>query len=119
MVALGGTDYRLHLVVAGESAGKLPEVGSPVMGRIRARARRVDVTFAGGRFIEPVNGRPRRVQGRVMATDGGTNSITVQAAPGCALVCTLTDGRQKPGDFKPGQLVGFEVEKGAALEVVR
>jgi len=109
VLGLPGTDYQLHLVVSGPVSG---EVGGRVAGRIRAKARRVDVVRTGGRYIEPVYGRPRRVQGRIIETDVAANTITVQC--GCAMVCELMAG-QKASDFSTGQLVSFDVERGATF----
>ncbi|MEQ9460607.1 MAG: hypothetical protein RIG82_06630 [Phycisphaeraceae bacterium] len=106
---LTGTDYRLALVLEGEP----PSAGSRTTGTIHARARRVDVVPAGGRYIEPVAGRPRRVQGRIIGGDPAKNTITVKAAT--AVVCTLTDSRQKTTQFATGQLVSFDVEPGATF----
>jgi hypothetical protein len=110
VLVLPGTDYRLHLAVATPPPAK---PGDRVTGRIFARARRVDVVGAGGRYIEPVYGRPRRVQGSVVATDRATNTIVVKAV--CPFTCELTAGQQA-ADFKVGQLVSFDVERGARWE---
>lgn len=102
------TSYELHLVAS--SAVNTPP-GKRVVGTIRARAKRMDVVKSGGRFIEPVFGRPRRVQGTVIAIDGG--AVVVDA--GVPIHCELTDPRQKPGDFAPGDFVGFDVLDGATF----
>src|SRR5690606_6648581 len=93
MIVLGlpGTDYRVHLVCAQPPAGA--KVRDRVRGTITANARRVDVVPSGGRYIEPVFGRPRRVQGRVIGGDPQANTITVDCV--LPLVCKLTDPRQK------------------------
>jgi len=115
VVTLPGTDYRLHLVVDEAAVAKLPPAGKRLAGTIRARAKRVDKVHTGGRYIEPVYGRPRRVQGLVIAIDDAHNTITVQAA--CPMVCELTSPGQKAGEFADGDLVSFDVEKGARLEL--
>lgn len=106
------TDYQLHLVAENAAVAALP-LHKPVTGRITAKARRVDVTTTGGRFIEPVYGRPRRVQGRISGLDPAANTITVQTC--CPITVTLMPN-QKAEQFEVGQLVGFDVEKGAAFE---
>jgi hypothetical protein len=113
VVGLPGSDYRLHLVPQGKIEAV---VNKPIQGRIRARARRVDATFdgRGGRYIEPVYGRPRRVQGRIVAHDTAANTITVDAA--CPVICTLV-ADQKAADFPPGTFVTFDVERGATFEM--
>lgn len=111
VLAIAGTDYRLHLLVdpsmAENDRGELS-------GVIEADAKRVDVVGSGGRFVEPVIGRPRRVQGRIIGGDATRGAIVVNAGFG-PLVCRLTDPRQALGDFATGQLVAFDVLRGAQL----
>ncbi|QYO64365.1 hypothetical protein [Leptolyngbya sp. 7M] len=83
-----------------------------IIGIIRAKARRIDEVTTGGRYIEPVYGRPRRVQGTVVAIE--PDAVVVNA--GMPIHCTPTDPRQRPGDFKPGQFVSFDVLEGATFE---
>lgn len=109
VLAPPGTDYQHHLRV--DEPIKTP-VGKTITGHILARARRVDVVEAGGRFVEPVYGRPRRVQGRVLAVDTTANTVVVLCS--CPFVCELT-ADQKARDFEPGQIVSFDVEPGARL----
>lgn len=110
VLAVTGTDYRLHLVPAGGiDAGP----NERVSGTIRAHARRVDVIAAGGRFIEPVFGRPRRVQGRIIAGDVRENTLTVLA---CVPVTVTLMPNQKACSFAVGQQVSFDVEPGATFE---
>jgi len=106
------TDYRLYLQV---ETGTLDGVAlhQPIAGRILARAKRVDVVTTGGRYIEPVYGRPRRLQGRISAIDPAANTLTLQTA--CPFVCTLMPGQKAEG-FAVGQLVSFDVERGAVFE---
>ncbi len=110
MIVLGiaGTDYRLHLLV-----DAAPPVGpsNRLRGEIHCTARRVDVVPSGGRFVEPSDGRPRQVQGRVIGTDAQANALIVQAA--VPVTAKLGDPRQKASQFEPGQLVTFAVERGA------
>ncbi|MEL6328520.1 MAG: hypothetical protein AAFR38_02565 [Planctomycetota bacterium] len=105
------TDYRLHLRPVGEVT-RLE--GKRVEGVIRAEAKRVDVVSSGGRYVEPVFGRPRRVQGSVVATEPAANTITVNA--GMPIVCRLTDSRQRASDFEVGDFVSFDVLRGASFE---
>jgi hypothetical protein len=107
-LALPNTSYVLHLVAA-EPVGVA--VGKRVVGTIRAEVRRLDVVDTGGRYLEPVVGRPRRVQGRVIRAGGGV--VVVDA--GVAVHCVLTDERQKAEDFQPGQVVSCDVRDGATF----
>ena len=110
VLAIVSTNYRLHLSVDDGFAG---ELNKHVIAVLHAVARRVDVVHTGGRYIEPVIGRPRRVQGRVLAVDEAANTITVRSA--CPFVAHLSVG-QTADAFEPGQLVSFDVERGTSLK---
>ncbi|USN98326.1 MAG: hypothetical protein H6810_09095 [Phycisphaeraceae bacterium] len=112
VVSFYNTNYRVHLLPVGEITA---EVGRRIQGVIRAEAKRVDVVKTGGKYIDPVYGRPRRVQGRIVETDTSRNTLTVDVG-GAPFVCRLTDHRQRASDFEPGQFVGFGVLKGATFE---
>ena len=112
VLGLPGTDYRLHLVVAGPTS---VAPGRHLAGRICAEAMRVDVAATGGRYIEPVWGRPRRLQGRIVATDPQANTITVDC--GCPIVCRLT-AAQTAVDLPLGALATFDVKPGATFEPI-
>ncbi|MEM6749001.1 MAG: hypothetical protein AAF612_00885 [Planctomycetota bacterium] len=109
VLAVPGTDYRIKLVHQGAELAQ----GQRARGVIQAQARRIDVIPAGGRFVEPVAGRPRRVQGRVVQVDESSNTVWVKAGP--TLGVTPTDARQKAADFAPGAMVSFDVEAGATF----
>ena len=125
LLALPGTDYKLLLMLAPGVSDRLPEAGSPqrVAGTIHAQARRIDVIPKGGRYIEPVHGRPRRVQGRIMALPkwpevaGVSGVIAVQCAPGCVMLIKPMKP-QTSADFAQGQLVSFDVEPGSRFEPI-
>jgi len=112
VLTLPTTDYRIQL------ATDKPLDVQPkqrVTGRVHAEAMRVDIASSGGRFIEPVYGRPRRVQGRIVATDAENNTITVRAA--CPVICTLGVG-QTAGQFNLGDIATFDVRKGATFTLI-
>ena len=104
------TSYDLHLV---PTAPVTVAPGKRLIGVIRASARRVDVVGTGGRYLEPVYGRPQRVQGSVVSADPQSNTIVVNA--GVPVTCALTDTRQKASDFAPGQFVSFDVLENATF----
>lgn len=113
------SQYQIHLRTEGQVNA---QVGKRIVGVINASARRVDQTKQGGRFVEPVIGRPRRIQGTVVAQDAAANTITVDCAGssavdgvGLPVVCKLTDARQKAEQFAIGTLVGFDVLDGATF----
>jgi hypothetical protein len=107
VVGLPNTDYRLYLAVQEPLAEKSND---RIRGKVLARAMRVDVVRFGGRFIEPVIGRPRRLQGTICGVDAERNQITVNCV--CPFVCELMLG-QKASCFAVGELVGFDIERGA------
>ncbi|MEQ8850716.1 MAG: hypothetical protein RIB32_02925 [Phycisphaerales bacterium] len=109
VLAIPETSYRLHLKVM--KAPNTP-IGKRVTGLIHVQARRIDVVGTGGRYVEPVFGRPRRVQGSVVAVDPTDRTITVNA--GVPIVCR-TDGRQKADQFKTGDFVSMDVHSGATF----
>ena len=97
------TNARMHLVVEGRLE---TPVGRRVRGHIHAQARRIDVVKTGGRFVEPVYGRPKRVQGTVVAIDDARDTVVVSAM--VPFVCK-TNGLQHARDFAPGQLVALDI----------
>lgn len=103
------TSYELYLVAGTEVHG---QEGKRVIGTIRAKARRVDHVKTGGRYVEPVVGRPRRVQGKIVKIE--TTALVVDA--GVPIHCELMDDRQVPEQFEIGQLVSFDVLDGAKIE---
>ncbi len=109
VLAFADTSYEMHLVPT--QLIDTP-VGKRISGTIRAQARRIDIVHTGGQYVEPVYGRPRRIQGRIIATDLTTSSVTV-AAP-MPIICK-TDGRQRAGDFQIGDFVTLGAESGATF----
>lgn len=109
-ITFPNTSYEMHLLPGGPVAAP---VGKRIIGTIRAKARRVDKVQTGGRYVEPVYGRPRRVQGSVIATNEGAKTIVVDA--GIPIECSLTDERQKTGQFTVGDFVSFDVLDGATF----
>jgi len=104
------TDYRLHLVLPRPIEG---EIGDKVTGSIHAKAKRVDPIRSGGRFIEPGYGRPRRIQGRIVGGEPAANRLYVHAG-GAPVIATLMPSQQAT-DFAIGQMVLFDVERGATF----
>ncbi|MEN1706385.1 MAG: hypothetical protein AAGJ54_12845 [Planctomycetota bacterium] len=111
VVSFANTSYRSHFEIDDPGVVRAA-VGKRIVGTIRAEAKRIDVVTTGGRYIEPVYGRPRRVQGTVIAIEDG--AVVVNA--GMPIHCTPTDDRQNAGDFEAGQFVSFDVLRGARFE---
>lgn len=108
VVEIPNTSYQLHLIPAGAVT---TAIGKRTVGVVRVDARRVDVVKSGGRYVEPVTGRPRRVQGAVISKDASANTITVNA--GVPIVLKLTDARQRADQFNDGDFVSCDVLDGA------
>lgn len=104
------TSYQLHLAVEKPVE---QQIGKAVTGQICANAKRVDVVTTGGRYIEPVYGRPRRLQGRIIDADPEANALTVFC--GAPFICQLM-ASQWASEFEVGQLVSFDVERGATFK---
>jgi hypothetical protein len=102
------TNYELHLLPSGPIA---TAPGKRILGVIRAKARRIDSVETGGRYIEPVYGRPRRIQGSVIAVTG--DAVVVDA--GVPIHVTPTHPTQKPTEFREGQFVSFDALDGSTF----
>ena len=109
-LSFANSSNEMRLVPANEIA---TPVGKRIVGTIRVQARRIDVVETGGRYVEPVQGRPRRVQGAVVAIEESSNSICVNA--GVPIFCKATDPRQKATQFEIGQFVSMDVLDGATF----
>lgn len=102
------TSYELHLRPTGVVAST---PGKRLVGVIRVHARRIDVVGTGGKYVEPVAGRPRRVQGVVVRAE--SDAVVVDA--GVAIHLVPTDARQKSSSFQVGQMVSCDVLDGATI----
>lgn len=107
VLGISGTDYRLHLNVPAPIAAAR---GSSITGRIEAHARRIDITRTGGHFIDPVYGRPRIIQGRVIETALEHPMMVVKAVVPLHI---RVRPPQNPSDFEIGAIVNFSVDSGA------
>lgn len=110
VISFPNTSYQMHLLPTRPVSG---EVGKRIIGIVRATARRVDAVSTGGKYVEPVFGHPRRVQGRVVGHDDGARVLIVDAA--VPMHCTLSDQRQTPSDFPIGELVSFDALDGSTF----
>jgi len=110
VIEFPNTSYRMHLLPAGPIA---TPIGKRIIGTIRATARRVDLVETGGKYVEPVYGHPRRVQGSVIGRDDRSRTLIVDA--GMPIHCTMNDARQIPSQFEMGAVVSFDVMDGATF----
>lgn len=111
VLTVPGTNYKIDLVLEGDLPEDV-ELNDWITGTVRAEAQRVDLMKAGGRFIEPVFGRPRRVQGRILGGDVEQNIIVIDC--GVKLHAKLMP-LQNASDFMTEQLVGFDIHAGATF----
>ena len=109
VLSVPGTDYLLDLVAAGTTA---TPVGKRLTGTISARAQKFHRATAGGEFIEPVEGHPRIVQGRIRSVDASTNRVLVQAV--VPMWVGVAAG-QAAGEFHAGDFVNFYMESGVSF----
>jgi hypothetical protein len=107
-----GTEYQVQVTAEVEVAAA---AGDWLTGRIVTQPVRIDVISAGGRLIEPLQGRPRRVQGTVCALDQQRNALVVKAALPLVL---LVPANQRLDQFQEGQMVSCDVKPGAVFEPV-
>ena len=95
-------------------------VGKRISGSIHAPARKIEAVSQGGNYVEPLFGRPRRMQGLVLKLNAAENSLLVQTAYETHV---QLPPHQQATDYPPGSRVGwdnadwpeFVVEKTAAI----
>ncbi len=109
VLSLPHTDYQLHLVPTVLASAIATPVGKRLKGTIHAKALRIFKAEGGGggQFIEPLEGAPRIVAGRVLHVDHPNRRMLVDmAAP---VWVTLVEGQ--PADmFAAGDMVNCYVE---------
>src|SRR5690606_33823608 len=101
--------HQMHLLV---DTPVRTEPGKRIHGTIQVQARRIDICGTGGSYVEPVYGRPRRIQGTITEIDANSASVVVDA--GMPIVARL-DNLQRTSDFKVGDHVTFGVKAGATF----
>ncbi len=119
VVTFPNSDYRVQLRPWKDDLAPFEgRVGQRVIGRIRAEARRLDVCGAGGRFVEPVFGRPRRVQGMVTVVQPDQNTVIVSAGAGISIHLHPTAPGQSSTQFAVDDFLTCGVADGASFELV-
>lgn len=109
VVSIPGTEYTLTLVPAGTTT---VAPGKRLAGTITGRAQKFHRAQAGGEFIEPVEGHPRIVQGRVRESDPARNRVLLQAVvPMWVTLCA----EQSAKEFSAGDFVNFYMESGVTF----
>jgi hypothetical protein len=99
-----GFNYANTFALAGEVPASVV-ARARVRGTIRAPAWKVDRVELGGNYVEPLAGRPRRMQGTILAVNPAANELTVQV--GYEAVVKLP-GRYKAAEFQVGQRIGWD-----------
>ena len=111
VIDLPGTSYQLHLsptdVVTPSPQGR-------VRGVIRCKVWKMEYVSAGGAYIQPLWGRPGRVQGEVVATLPETNSVIIEIRQ-TPIVGDLPE-RWNAADIPIGARIGMDVYKGSTFE---
>jgi len=115
VLGFSNTDYQIFLEPADESDAEeaRSKVGKKLFCVIHIHARKVTVSGAGGRFVDPISGTPRRVQGTVLSVDAESNTLAVNAGVPVHLV--LTAPGQLASDFAIGDFVGCDVLSGSTF----
>ena len=109
VVSVPGSEYVLRLN-AGGTTSVAP--GKRLSGTISGRAQKFHRAHAGGEFIEPVEGHPRIVQGRIREVDASANRVLLQAV--VPMWISLEAG-QSARDFAAGDFVNFYMESGVSF----
>jgi len=97
-----GNNYRSSFKLSGSV---LLTPGQRVNGIIHAPAWKLDTVDFGGNYCEPLFGRPRRMQGTVVANHPETNELTVLT--GYEVVVKLPS-RYQAANYAPGTRVGWD-----------
>jgi hypothetical protein len=99
-----GTNYCNSFAIQEDAVVKLSP-GKRVRGKIHAPAWKVDRVELGGNYVEPLVGRPRRMQGTIISVNAAANELTVQV--GYEAIVTLPESLRADA-FKPGERVGWD-----------
>ncbi len=109
VLSVPGTGYTLHLKAAGPTT---VAIGKRIAGTVSGCALKFNRAHAGGEFIEPTDGHPRIVQGRIRTIDPSANRVLLQAA--IPMWITLQPD-QSAREFAAGDFVNFYMESGVTF----
>ncbi len=110
VIGIVRTNYRIHLSPVGMIN---TEPGRRIHGVIALPVWKVDRVSAGGWFIDPVFGRPRRVQGRVVQSLDSSNQLVVSLG-GCVMLANLPS-QYKSADYPGGSRIALDVRDEATF----
>ena len=102
-----GTSYEVRIPSKGTV---VPSAQGRVWGTLRLPVWKLDVVTAGGAYIEPVYGKPRRVQGKVVGTLPELNGVVVEVC-GQPIVGLLPE-RWQAVEVEVGSRVGLDIAEG-------
>ncbi len=111
------TSYRLKLRTSGDDEVLGHHLGELVLGRMFAKARRIDETSAGGRCFDPCMGAPTRIMGTLVAIDPKANVVVVDA--GAPIVLSLTAPGQHATELAHAEFLVCNIKPGAAFKFER
>ena len=109
VLAPAGNAYELAFVVDGVVQA---EIGQRVSGHVEAIALAVHAAEAGGQFIEPVQGQPRIVAGRVVEIDAAASRVLLDSVVPITLTIRTHDDLSHCVE---GGFVNCHVESGAVF----
>ena len=100
-----GTNYQNSFAIQDGADMTCLTPQARVRGTIHAPAWKVDSVELGGNYVEPLYGRPRRMQGTILAVNTATNELTVQV--GYEATVKLPE-QYSAADYKVGERVGWD-----------
>jgi hypothetical protein len=112
VLAIPGTDYRLHLVPSIDAGAITTSIGKRIRGAIHAKAMKIHPAQGGGKFIEPVYGSPRIVAGTILMIDASQRRICVDVS--IPMWVSVKEDHDL-GACREGDLVNFYVESGTSF----
>ena len=112
-VVLNPPGNRYELDFKHEGTIDASMIGSRILGTAHAKALKVHQAAGGGAFIEPLEGEPRIVAGRVIKCDEG--GVLVRSA--IPLVIEVEEASDL-AKCKPGEFINFHVESGMTFRPI-
>jgi len=79
--------------------------GDRITAKILATAWKVDRVELGGNYVEPLFGRPRRMQGTILSVDATRNELTVQVG---YEVTVKLPSKYQAADYHVGDRIGWD-----------
>ncbi len=113
VLAPGDTAYELSLVASGHVDAV---AGQSVSGHMEANALAIHPATAGGRFMEPIQGQPRIVAGRVLEVDQEAGRILLESViPMTLTIKSHSDLAHCIERCSSGEFVNCHVDSGSTF----